>query len=98
MVRHVGYILNDCHTSLNNVNIIDKEAAAAAKTLGSKTSLKWQFFTIQVIEHLHKKGAFYNEDGTIDTFEDTAGGNDERVWAAALTIIETEHSLTVTYP
>jgi hypothetical protein len=62
--------------------------------LGPFGGLKWQLFTLKVIELLHSDGSFRRRDEReevgFDTFEDTAGGCDEITWDAGVLIIQEE--------
>jgi hypothetical protein len=40
-----------------------------------------------VIERLYKNGSFNEENGDIDSFEDTAGGCDEVTWNVACELV-----------
>jgi len=89
LIRNVRNILNECYEHyIHSVDGNTEFELKAKEVLGPFGSLKWQLFTLSVIERLVQKGCFINEDGSIDTFEDTAGGCDETVWDIGLEIIE----------
>ena len=86
LVENVFSILEDSYSSLRlkgNNETSWKEALA----LGGRDTLKWQKFKMRVIHYLHGQGNF-NNNGEIDTFEDTAGGCDEITWNAAIYLLE----------
>jgi hypothetical protein len=89
LIRNVRNILNECYEHYIHSVDMDKEFELKAKELlGPFGGLKWQLFMLSVIEHLVQKGSFINENGSIDTFEDTAGGCDEIVWDVGFKIID----------
>ena len=89
LIRNVRNILNECYE--HYIHSVDKDEEfelKAKELLGPFGGLKWQLFMLSVIEHLVQKGSFINENGSIDTFEDTAGGCDEIVWDVGFKIID----------
>ena len=89
LIHNVQRILEDCYDAFLNEEEMGAEFVEKAKMkIGEIDSLKWQIFTLEVIECLHKKDAFIGEDGSFDTFECTAGGCDEVTWYIAEDIIQ----------
>ena len=89
LIHNVQRILEDCYDTFLNEEEMGAEFVEKAKMkIGEIDSLKWQIFTLEVIECLHKKDAFIEEDGSFDTFECTAGGCDEVTWYIAEDIIQ----------
>lgn len=89
LIHNVQRILEDCYDAFLNEEEMGAEFVEKVKMkIGEIDSLKWQIFTLEVIECLHKKDAFIEEDGSIDTFECTAGGCDEVTWYIAENIIQ----------
>lgn len=90
LAENVQDILDDCADYLYYDRETPSEFIEAAKArLGKTNSLHRQEFTLLVIQYLHTKGSFYNEDAReFDTFEDTAGGCDEITQEAAMYLIE----------
>ena len=88
LLENVQAILNESYSSLKSSDSNGgKPVTKVMEVIGKKDSLKRQEFVLSVIEYLYKKGSFNDEDGDIDTFEDTAGGCDEITWNAACDII-----------
>ena len=90
LVENVQDILDECSEYLcNDEEDLGAEIVAAAKVrLGKADSLQRQEFTLLVIQYLHRKGSFIDEQGGFDDFEDTAGGCDEVTQDAAMYLIE----------
>ena len=89
LIHNVQRILEDCYDAFLNEEEMGAEFVEKAKMkIGEIDSLKWQIFTLEVIECLHKKDAFIGEDRSFDTFECTAGGCDEVTWYIAEDIIQ----------
>jgi hypothetical protein len=90
LAENVQDILDDCADYLYYDRDNPSEFIEAAKErLGKANSLHRQEFTLLVIQYLHTKGSFYNEDTQdFDDFEDTAGGCDEITQEAAMYLIE----------
>lgn len=80
---NVSNILESCYETLQDVEQVGEVVAENAKKLGGVDTTEWREFVFKIIQHLFKKKAFDEEDGSIDTFEDTAGGCDEVVWNTA---------------
>jgi hypothetical protein len=87
LIDNVFRILEDCYDPFFDMEM---PAAAIKARIGRRGSLKWQLFCLEVIEQLYKKGAFLSsmEDGSFDSFEDTAGGCDEVTWDVAMDLID----------
>lgn len=88
LIQNVSSILEECYEYLLSSDMDTKFIAKAKKMMGRIDSLKWQLFTLEVIKYLHKNDSFNDEDHSIDTFEDTAGGCDEITQDAAIAVIE----------
>jgi hypothetical protein len=87
LVVNIDGFLRECHDAF--VDEYSENAITIMGKHGEFTTLKWDNFVFSVIERLFKKKVFtIEEDGCIDTFEDTAGGCDEIVWTEACKIIE----------
>jgi len=81
LIENVQRILHDSYPSLKSSDSNGgTPITKVMEVIGKKDSLKRQEFELRVIERLYKKGCFNEEDGGIDTFEDTAGGCDEITW------------------
>jgi hypothetical protein len=88
LIHNVQRILEDCYDALLNEKEMGAEFVEKAKMrIGEINSIKWQIFTLDVIESLCKKGSFLEEDDSFDTFDCTAGGCDEVTWYIAEEII-----------
>jgi hypothetical protein len=88
LLENVQGILHDCYLSLKSHE--DNGGTPVTKVMeviGKKDSLKQQEFELSVIESLWKNGSFIDEDGSFNTFEDTAGGCDEVTWDVACELI-----------
>ena len=88
LLENVQRILCEAYPSLKSSE--DNDGTPITKVMeviGKKDSLKRQEFELRVIERLYKKGCFNEEDGGIDTFEDTAGGCDEITWDVACELV-----------
>jgi len=89
LITNVQNILEECHHYLLDEKEMGAEFVAKAKEqMGKLDSAKWQRFTLRVIQYLKQQGSFDEEDGGIDTFEDTAGGCDEITQEAVIHLIE----------
>ena len=88
LVENVCQILDDCYVNYIDPTDDEEFAAKAKEVLGPFGSRKWQLFMLKVFEDLVKNDCFIQEDGTIDTFEDTAGGCDEITWDVGYNIIK----------
>jgi len=89
LIHNVQRILENCCDAFLNEEEMGAEFVKKAKIkIGEINSPEWQTFTLEVIECLHKKGSFLDEDGSFDTFECTAGGCDEVTWYIAEDIIQ----------
>ena len=88
LVENVREILADCYDNYIDPTENEEFAAKAKEVLGPFGSRKWQLFMLKVFEDLVKNDCFIQEDGTIDTFEDTAGGCDEITWDVGYNIIK----------
>lgn len=81
LLDNVQRIVDDCYYAWQDKDSCSEKVSKAAKALGRPDSLKWQLFTLKIIERLHNQGSFWSEqDGWFDTYDDTAGGCDELVW------------------
>jgi hypothetical protein len=88
LFENVQGILNETYPSLkSSVDNGGTPITKVMEVIGKKDSLKRQEFELRVIERLYKKGCFNEEDGGIDTFEDTAGGCDEITWNVACELV-----------
>lgn len=88
LLENVQGILNEAYPSLKSSDSNGgTPVSKVMEVIGKKDSLKRQEFELRVIERLYKKECFNDEDGGIDTFEDTAGGCDEITWDVACDII-----------
>lgn len=89
LLDNIQNILDECYNYFCDPTDLSEEFVAKAKKMfGKHKSLEWQLFTLRVIQHLKNKGSFYDGQGGIDTFEDTAGGCDEIVQEVAQELIE----------
>ena len=89
LFSNVQTLLADCWNALHDSDCAEDAAEPAKERLGDKIGcLKWQLFCIDVMKYLRVSGCFVDEDGSFDTFEDTAGGCDETTWEAALYVIQ----------
>lgn len=82
--------LEDSYSDFQDPAFEGQEIATAAKNvLGAYGSVKWQTFVLKVIQYLHHKGLFQNEDDDkiFDRFENMYYGDDD-VWNAGLYIIQ----------
>ena len=82
LIQNVQGILEDCYDSLR-LKDSNPEGWKAARELGARGSVKWQKFTLRVIQHLKAEGSFGVGTEYENDFEDTAGGCDEITWNAA---------------
>ena len=88
LLENVQRILHDSYPSLKSSDSNGgTPITKVMEVIGKKDSLKRQEFELRVIERLYKKGCFNEEDGGIDTFEDTAGGCDEITWDVACELV-----------
>ena len=88
LLENVQGILNEAYPSLKSSDCNDgTPITKVMEVIRKKDSLKRQEFELRVIERLYKKGCFNEEDGGIDTFEDTAGGCDEITWDVACELV-----------
>ena len=88
LLENVQGILHDSYQSLKSSDSNDgTPITKVMEVIGKKDSLKRQEFELRVIERLYKKGCFNEEDGGIDTYEDTAGGCDEVTWNVACELV-----------
>jgi hypothetical protein len=90
LVRNVQVILEQCYDPLLDLDNHDARARVKER-IGEKNSDTWDQFVFSVIENLQKKGKFDEKDGSINTFEDTAGGCDEIAWYAAVEVVTPHH-------
>ena len=88
LVENVRQILADCYDNYLDPTENEEFAAKAKEVLGPFRGRKWQLFMLSVFEDLVKNNCFIHEDGSIDTFEDTAGGCDEITWDVGYSIIQ----------
>ncbi len=89
LIRNIQRILENCYDAFLNEDEMGIEFVEKAKIkIGEIDSPEWQIFTFEVIEGLLKKDSFIEEDGSFDTFEDTAGGCDEVTWYIAEDVIQ----------
>jgi hypothetical protein len=99
LIDNVQGILYDCYkTYLDRSEMGVEFVEAAKKRMGKKDSLQWQLFILEVIQHLWKTGSFLDEDGSFNTYEDTAGGCDEITWDAGIDIIEASYAPSAPVP
>jgi hypothetical protein len=92
LLLNVQGILHDCYKPyLIRRDMGDEFVEAAKKKMGKKNSLQWQLFTMEVIQHLWKKGSFIREEGRFNTYEDTADGCDEITWDAGIEVIKASY-------
>jgi hypothetical protein len=88
LLENVQGILCEAYPSLKSSDSNDgTPVTKVMEVIGKKDSLKRQEFELRVIERLYKNGSFNEEDGGIDTFEDTAGGCDEITWNVACELV-----------
>jgi hypothetical protein len=88
LIQNVSNILDDCYEYLLSSDMDAEFLAKGKEVMGTIGSRKWQLFTLEVIKYLYKEGSFNDEDHSINTFEDTAGGCDEITQDAAIAVIE----------
>ena len=88
LIQNVSSILEECYEYFLSPDMDAEFIAKGKEMMGTIGSRKWQLFTLEVIKFLHKNGSFIDEDHSIDTFEDTAGGCDEVTQDAAIVVIE----------
>jgi hypothetical protein len=89
LIHNIQRILENCYDAfLNEEEMGTKFVEKAKIKIGEIDSPEWQMFTLEVIECLLKKDSFIEEDGSFDTFEDTAGGCDEITWYIAEDVIQ----------
>ena len=88
LLENVQAILNESYSSLKSSDSNGgTPITKVMEVIGKKDSLKRQEFELRVIERLYKNESFNEEDGCIDTFEDTAGGCDEITWNIACELV-----------
>jgi hypothetical protein len=88
LTLNVSHILESCYDTLCDAGEVGEVVAENAKKFREVDSAEWREFVFKLIQHLFKKKAFDEEDGSIDDFDDTAGGCDEVVWNAAVELLE----------
>ena len=89
LIHNIQRILENCYDAFLNEDEMGTEFVEKAKMkIGEINSPEWQMFTLDIIECVCKKRTYINEDGSIDNFEDTAGGCDEVIWYIAEDIIQ----------
>jgi hypothetical protein len=97
LIDNVKSILEECRMQLmdeDNYELddlsepaVDLKMKAIGERLGKKDSDAWRQFVFQVIQKLKKDGSF-DDEGRVDTFEDTAGGCDEMTWHTAVELLK----------
>jgi len=89
LVKNVANILDECYYYLIDVDSGLDLATVKAQT-GELGSRQWQLFVLKVIHYLKQEGSFNRDEKLwkFDTFEDTAGGEDEVTQDAAIYLIE----------
>jgi hypothetical protein len=89
LVKNVANILGECYYYLIDDDSGLDRTAVKAQT-GELGSRKWQLFVLKVIHYLKQMGSFIRDEKcwNFDTFEDTAGGEDEVTQDAAIYLIE----------
>ena len=89
LVMNVANILDECRDYLLSDDC-DLDPAAVKAQIGELGSRQWQLFVVKVIHYLKQQGSFNRDDRKwkFDTFEDTAGGEDEATQDAAIYLIE----------
>lgn len=88
LLDNVQCLVNECYGPWREKGRTNENIVAAVKKLGKVGTLKWQLFTLQIIENLRNKNSFHRAAEGFDTFEDTAGGCDEIVWDAGCDILD----------
>jgi len=89
LLENVANILGECY-----YYFIDTESGLDLNAVKAQTgefgSRKWQLFVLKVIHYLKLEGSFNRDERlwNFDTFEDTAGGEDEVTQNAAVYLIE----------
>lgn len=91
LYENVKDILEECYGELLNPD--NDELQTAKDVIGKKKTVTRQRFILKVIQYLHSKGSFLDDEDkntfdTFDTFDDTAGGCNEVVWNAAVYIVK----------
>ena len=89
LVKNVAGILHECYQYFVNDDSGLDPAAVKAQT-GELGSRQWQLFVLKVIHYLKQQGSFNRDERlwNFDTFEDTAGGEDEVTQDAAYYLIQ----------
>lgn len=89
LVKNVTNILVECYDYFSDPDSGLDPAAVKAQT-GNLGSRQWQLFVLKVIHYLKQQGSFNRDERlwNFDTFEDTAGGEDEVTQNAAIYLIE----------
>ena len=87
--KNVTNILEECYDYLSGTDS-DLDPAAVKAQTGELGSRQWQLFVLKVIQYLKLNGSFIRDERNwnFDTFEDTAGGEDEVTQDAAVYLIE----------
>ena len=88
-MKNVTNILGECYDYFSDPDSGLDPAAVKAQT-GNLGSRQWQLFVLKVIHYLKQQGSFNRDERlwNFDTFEDTAGGEDEVTQGAAIYLIE----------
>jgi hypothetical protein len=89
LVKNVAGILKECYQYFVYDDSGLDPAAVKAQT-GELGSRQWQLFVLKVIHYLKQQGSFNRDERlwNFDTFEDTAGGEDEVTQDAAYYLIQ----------
>ena len=89
LLKNVANILEECYYYCIDADSGLDLAAVKAQT-GELGSRQWQLFVLKVIQYLKFNGSFIRDERNwnFDTFEDTAGGEDEVTQDAAVYLIE----------
>jgi len=89
LVKNVANILTECYYYFPDPDSGLDPVAVKAQT-GELGSRQWQLFILKVIHYLKQQGSFNRDERlwNFDTFEDTAGGEDEVTQDAAIYLIE----------
>lgn len=89
LVENVEGILRECYEYFVYDDSGLDPAAVKAQT-GAIGSRQWQLFVLKVIHYLKQQGSFNRDERlwNFDTFEDTAGGEDEVTQDAAYYLIQ----------
>lgn len=88
LVNNVSNILDECYSSLLEVDLPNR--TKFLERIGTRKSLKWQLFKLDVIRRLKADGSFapYTGEAEYDIFDDTAGGCDEVVGTVAMELLK----------